>query len=88
MSRVIVVFYNNSKYKKIVITTYFYWDGFNAFGFHGGRPDESWFTADAISEIVAMIKSGGGEIVNMSYLFDTFGTTVLEKRLSDLKIHN
>lgn len=85
LKRILILNYSNLDAMKNAITTSLASNGFYAFGFHGGRSDESWFTADAISEIVAMIKSGGGEIVNMSYLFDTFGTTALEKRLSALE---
>lgn len=60
-------------------------NGIHAYGFHGVSPDKSWVTPQALGEVIDYIKAKGCEIVTYSYLFDTFGSSVLEQRLLALE---
>ena len=61
-------------------------NGIHAYGFHGGREDESWITNEAMTEIIAYIKSKGNcEFTTYSRLFDEFGSTVLLERIKLLE---
>lgn len=60
--------------------------GIHAYGFHGVSPDKAWTTPEAMGEIIDYITAKGNcAITTYSALFDAFGTTVLEKRLSALE---
>ena len=61
--------------------------GLYAFGFHGDhRADEAWITQEALAEIIAYITANENcEITTYSHVFDTMGTTKLEKRLAALE---
>lgn len=60
--------------------------GIYAFGFHGNRDDETWITEDTLKEIIDYIQAKGNcEITTYSAVFDTIGTTVLEKRIAALE---
>lgn len=60
--------------------------GIYAFGFHGNRDDETWVTEDSLKEIIDYISAKGNcEITTYSAVFDSIGTTVLEKRIAALE---
>lgn len=61
-------------------------NGIHAFGFHGGREDEAWITAEAFGDIIDYINAKSNcEITTYKYLWDTFGSSVLEERIKALE---
>lgn len=61
-------------------------NGIHAYGFHGTAPDAEWVTPDAMRTVIETIKQNNNCVfTNYCDLFDTFGTTVLEKRISILE---
>lgn len=60
--------------------------GLYAFGFHGNRTDEAWITQESLGEIIDYINAKNNcEITTYGNVFDAIGTTVFEKRLTDLE---
>lgn len=60
--------------------------GLYAFGFHGNRTDEAWITQESLCEIIDYINAKNNcEITTYGNVFDAIGTTVLEKRLTELE---
>ncbi len=58
--------------------------GIYAYGFHGNRDDETWITEDSLKEIIDYISAKDNcEITTYSAVFDSIGTTVLEKRIDE-----
>lgn len=61
-------------------------NGIHAFGFHGGRQDEAWITAEAFAEIIDYINAKPNcEITTYYNLWQTFGSSVLEERIKALE---
>lgn len=61
-------------------------NGIHAFGFHGGRQDEAWITAEAFSEIIDYIQAKTNcEITTYYNLWQTFGSSVLAERIKALE---
>lgn len=88
LPRSLMLNYSDYDSFKSAITSKLSQNGIHAFGFHGGRADESWITNENLTDIINYIRNNGGEITTYSRLFDEFGTTVLEKRLSALESAN
>jgi hypothetical protein len=60
--------------------------GLYEFGFHGNRDDETWITEDSLKEIIDYISAKSNcEITTYCAVFDSIGTTVLEKRIAALE---